>query len=102
MVNAIVWIVNNGFPWRNLPECYGSWKSVYSRFRKWIEDDILDNIFWVLSLGAKLEEPFLDMTNVKTHQHSVGAKKELRNKIEHSWGRHQNPCRSRYLWIFCI
>lgn len=75
MINAMVWIARSGAPWRDLPERYGSWNSVYSRFRKWIEDRILDNVFRVLSLDAELEELFLDAAIVKAHQHSAGAKK---------------------------
>ncbi len=44
MINAMVWIARSGAPWRDLPERYGFWKTVYSRFRKWIGDGILDNI----------------------------------------------------------
>ena len=54
MVNAMVWITRSGAPWRDLPERYGPWKTVYSRFRKWIGDGILDNIFRVLCLEAEL------------------------------------------------
>ena len=75
MINAMVWIARSGAPWRDLPERYGSWKTVYSRFRKWIEDGILDNIFRVLCLEAELEELFLDASIVQAHQHSAGAKK---------------------------
>lgn len=62
-------------PWRDLPERYGPWETVYSRFRKWIEDGILDNIFRVLSLDAELEELSMDGSIVQAHQHSTGAKK---------------------------
>lgn len=75
MINAMIWIARSGAPWRDLPERYGSWSSVYSRFRKWIEDGILDNVFRVLSLDAELDELFLDATIVRAHQHSAGAKK---------------------------
>ena len=75
MINAMVWMARSGAPWRDLPERYGPWKTVYSRFRKWIEDGILDNIFRVLSLEAELEELFLDASIVQAHQHSAGAKK---------------------------
>lgn len=75
MLNAMVWMARSGAPWRDLPERYGSWETVYSRFRKWIEDGILDNIFRVLSLEAELEELSLDASIVKAHQHSAGAKK---------------------------
>ncbi len=73
MLNGMVWIARSGAPWRDLPERYGPWNSVYSRFRKWIDDGILDNIFWVLSLEAELYELSLDATIVQAHQHSAGA-----------------------------
>ncbi len=75
ILKGIVWIARNGAPWRDLPERYGSWQTVYSRFRKWIEDGTLDNIFRVLSLEAELTELSIDASIVKAHQHSAGAKK---------------------------
>lgn len=75
MLNAMIWIAKSGAPWRDLPERYGPWESVYSRFRKWIDDGILDNIFRILSLDAELEELSLDASIVQAHQHSAGAKK---------------------------
>ena len=75
ILNGIVWIARSGAPWRDLPERYGSWQTVYSRFRKWIEDGILDNIFRVLSLEAELTELSIDASIVQAHQHSAGAKK---------------------------
>ena len=60
MLNAMVWIARSGAPWRDLPERYGPWETVYSRFCKWIEDGYLDNIFRVLSLEAELQELSLD------------------------------------------
>ena len=71
----MVWIARSGAPWRDLPERYGPWKTVYSRFRKWIEDGILDNIFRVLCLEAELGELSLDASTVQTHHHSAGTKK---------------------------
>ena len=75
MFNAIVWLARSGAAWRDLPERYGPWQSVYSRFRKWLDEGVIDNIFRVLSLEAELSELSLDATIVKTHQHSAGAKK---------------------------
>ena len=76
MFNGIVWIAKSGAPWRDLPERYGPWETVYSRYRKWLDDGILDNIFRVLSLDAELEELSIDSTIVRAHQSSAGAKKE--------------------------
>lgn len=75
MLNAMFWLARSGAAWRDLPERYGPWSSVYSRFRKWLDDGILDNIFRVLSLEAELEELSLDASIVQAHQHSAGAKK---------------------------
>ncbi len=75
MLNAMVWLARSGAPWRDLPERYGPWETVYSRFRKWIDDGVLDNIFRILSLEAELEELSIDGSIVQAHQHSAGAKK---------------------------
>ena len=64
MLNAMVWLARSGAAWRDLPERYGPWSSVYSRFRKWLDDGILDNVFRVLSLEAELEELPLDASIV--------------------------------------
>ena len=76
IMNGIVWLARSVVaPWRDLLERHGSWKTVYSRFRKWINDGILDNIFHILSLEAELEELSIDAAIVQVHQHSAGAKK---------------------------
>ena len=75
ILNGIIWIARSGAPWWDLPERYGPWETVYSRFRKWIDDGILDNIFRVLKLETELEELSIDVSIVQPHQHSAGAKK---------------------------
>ncbi len=97
ILNGIVWIARSGAPWRDLPERYGSWQTVYSHFRKWIEDGTLDNIFRVLSLEAELTELSIDASIVKAHQHSAGAKKGAtkRNRTQPWWSQHKNPCSCR-------
>lgn len=75
MFNAIVWLARSGASWRDLPERYGPWETVYSKFRRWLEDGIIDNVFRVLALDAELDELMMDSTIVRAHQHSAGAKK---------------------------
>jgi len=43
IVNGIFWVLRSGAPWRDLPERYGSWKTVYDRFRRWAEDGTLQS-----------------------------------------------------------
>ena len=99
IVNGMVWIARSGAPCRDLPERYGPWETVYSRFRKWIEDGILDNIFCVLSLDAELEELSMDGSIVQAHQHSAGAKKGAshRNWPQSRRSKYQNPCHCRFI-----
>lgn len=81
IVNAILWLTRTGAPWRDLPERYGSWKKVYSRFRRWSEQGIWDQV-----LDALLEEDqrrgdlnwdlhHIDSTFIRAHQHAAGAGK---------------------------
>lgn len=75
MLNAMIWLARSGAPWRDLPERFGPWESVYSRFRKWVDNGTLEEIFQKLSLESELEELSVDATIVQAHQHSAGAKK---------------------------
>lgn len=75
MFNAILWIARSGAPWRDLPERFGSWKTVYSRFCKWRDEEVLNSIFHHLNEDADYENLSIDSTTIKAHQHSAGAKK---------------------------
>jgi transposase len=77
MLNAMLWIDRTGAQWRALPECYGSWKSVYSRFCKWRDDGTLEKIFHALSADADMENLSIDSTCAKVHQSANGNKKGL-------------------------
>ena len=102
ILNGIIWIARSGAPWRDLPERYGPWETVYSRFRKWIDDGILDNIFRVLKLEAELDELSIDCFDCSgTSAQCRCQKRGPPNEIGHSRGgaQHQNPCGSRCLWV---
>lgn len=77
MFNALLWLARSGAGWEDLPERYGSWKTVYSRFCKWRDDGTLLKIFELLNADADMENLSIDSTSVKAHQHSAGAKKGL-------------------------
>ena len=38
ILNAMIWLARSGAGWEDMPERYGSWKTVYSRFCKWRDD----------------------------------------------------------------
>jgi transposase len=52
MLNAILWIVTTGAPWRDLPKEFGPWQTAYKRFAKWAKLAAWDDIFDILSKDA--------------------------------------------------
>ena len=79
MLNAILYWLNTGVPWRDLPERFGPWQSVYSRFRVWTKGGVWERILLALIEQDLVDETtlMLDSTTVKVHQHASGAKKGL-------------------------
>ena len=81
MLNGIFWRLNTGAPWRDLPERYGPWQTVYDRFRKLRQSGLLDRIIAHLQLRlneAGLIDPELfciDGTNVRAARAAAGAAK---------------------------
>jgi transposase len=53
--DGMLWLCKTGAPWRDLPEDYGKWNSVYRRFRRWAAIGTLDNVAKSLrkEIGAK-------------------------------------------------
>ena len=80
VINGILWILRTGSPWRSLPERYGSWKTVSSRFYRWQKAGVWDRILADLQrradAGGRLDWSlhFVDSTVVRAHQHAAGAK----------------------------
>lgn len=76
MLNGMLWIARSGCQWRELPEYYGKWQGVYTRFRKWRNDGTLENVFRVLSSDADMENLSIDSTSVKVHESANGGVKK--------------------------
>lgn len=44
-INGMFWVLCSGAPWRDLPERYGPWKTVYNRFNRWSKSGVINIIF---------------------------------------------------------
>lgn len=80
MVNAILWIARTGAPWRDLPEHYPCWQSVYARFSRWSAQGIWTRVLRELTRGADSEGFHIDGTIVRAHQDAHGAQKGGRQR----------------------
>lgn len=81
ILNGILWLLRTGAPWRDLPERYGSWKTVASRFYRWQRAEIWRHILHGLQQEADAEGRldwslhYVDGTIVRAHQHAAGARR---------------------------
>jgi transposase len=73
-LEAVLWLVRAGAPWRDLPEAFGNWFSVWKRFRRWALKGVFERVFSVLSADSDFEYAIVDGTIVRVHQHGTGAK----------------------------
>ena len=74
-VEGVLWIVRTGSPWRDLPEAFGDWNSVFRRFSRWSIKGVWWRIFQAMSDDPDFEYLIVDSTIVRAHQHAAGAKK---------------------------
>ena len=75
-VEAVLWIMRTGSPWRDLPAEFGHWHRTYVRFSRWRETGVFERVAQALSGDADMEHLFIDSTIVRAHQHSAGAQKK--------------------------
>ena len=76
-VEAVLWMVRTGAPWRDLPEAFGHWNSIFRRFSRWSAKGVWHRIFAAMADDPDFEYLILDSTIVRAHQHAAGAKKGL-------------------------
>jgi len=73
-VNAVIFVLKTGAPWRDLPERYGRWKTVYNRFANWSKAGHFRQIFEALKLPLDRRASLVDATIARAHQDAAGGK----------------------------
>ena len=77
-LEAVLWMVRTGAPWRDLHPEFGNWNSVFQRFRRWAVKGVFERIFERLSGDPDFEYAIIDAAIVRVHQHGSGAKGGLK------------------------
>jgi transposase len=73
-VDAVIFRARTGIQWRDLPERFGKWKSVYNRFRNWAQKDCWAQIFRELQIDIDERASIADGSVVRAHQDASGGK----------------------------
>ncbi len=92
LLDGIFWIARTGATWRDLPEEFGKWSSVYRQFRHWMLAELWEDIMDALSgavpdalqmipLGGKAACRAAHSTVTRAHNQAAGAKGELRDRV---------------------
>jgi transposase len=73
-VDAVIFRARTGIQWRDLPERFGNWKSVYNRFRNWALKDVWSRVFLELRIDVDETASIVDGSVVRAHQDASGGK----------------------------
>ena len=75
-VEAVLYRYRAGMPWRDLPERFGDFRVVHTRFSRWAKRGVWKKLFAHLAQDADNEYAMIDSSIVRAHQHSAGALKK--------------------------
>jgi transposase len=74
-LEAVLWRVRAGLPWRDLPGEFGHWNTVFQRFRRWTKAGGFERVFAQARDAPDFEYALIDGTIVTAHQKASGAKR---------------------------
>lgn len=86
-IEAVLYRYRAGIPWRDVPERFGDFRVIHTRFSRWSRRGVWRRIFETLAAEADNEYALIDSTIVRAHQHSAGAKKRGAPKRKRSAAR---------------
>lgn len=83
VLDGIFWIARTGAPWRDLPEEFGKWSSVYRQFRRWTLAGLWEDIMEALNQSGVVPDALqmIDSTVIRAHHQAAGAKGGLRDRV---------------------
>ena len=100
VLNAILYVAEQGCKWRGLPKRFGNWHTIYTRMNRWSRSGVMDRVFERLQreqiVRIKIEAFALDSTSVKVHPDGTGALKKTAPRLSANLGADGTP---RFIWL---
>ena len=100
VLNAILYVAEQGCKWRGLPARFGNWHTIYTRMNRWSKNGVLDRVFEKLQqeqiVRIKIEAFCLDSTSIKVHPDGTGTLKKTARKPSASPEADGTP---RFIWL---
>ena len=100
VLNAILYVAEQGYKWRGLPKRFGNWHTIYTRMNRWSKNGVLDRVLERLQreqiVRIQIEAVKLDSTTVKVHPDGMGALKKTDRRPS------ENPAADglpRFIWL---
>lgn len=97
MLNGIFWILCSGAKWRDLPERYGPWKTVYDRFRLWRDDGTFEAVLERLQFRLR-EDGLMDLDTWMVDATPIRATRAASGGGKKGGGRTRRPCAETQPW----
>ena len=100
VLNAVLYVAEQGCKWRGLPKRFGNWHTIYTRMNRWSKSGVLDRLFQKLQqsqiVRIRIEAVSLDSTMVKVHPDGTGALKKTARKPSGNLAEAGQP---RFIWL---
>ncbi len=100
VLNALLYVAEQGCKWRGLPKRFGNWHTIYTRMNRWSKAGVLDRVFEQLQreqiVRIKIEAVKLDSTTVQVHPDGTGALKKTDLRPSENPAADRPP---RFIWL---
>ena len=100
VINAMLYVAEQGCKWRGLPRRFGNWHTIYTRMNRWSKAGVVARLFEHLQrqqiIQIKIEAVSLDSTIIKVHPDGTGALKKTARRPS------ENPAAGgppRFIWL---
>jgi len=82
VLNGMFWVLNSGAQWRDMPERYGRWETVYGRYRRWTREGLFGRVLGALHVSLDQDGRIdwsvfdVDGSSIRAHRSAAGASKK--------------------------